>query len=80
MVVYCDPPYSNTAGYDDENGFSHDEFWQTMREWSADNYVLISEQVAPDDFTCIWEKSVLRSVNASGKSRATEKLFIYSKR
>ena len=78
MVVYCDPPYSNTVGYDDESGFSHDEFWQTMREWSADNCVLISEQVAPDDFTCIWEKSVLRSVNASGKSRATEKLFTYS--
>ena len=79
MVVYCDPPYNNTVGYDNENGFSHDEFWQTMREWSEDNYVLISEQIAPDDFNCIWEKSVLRSVNASGKSRATEKLFVYSK-
>lgn len=79
MVVYCDPPYNNTAGYDNEGGFSHEEFWQTIREWSMDNYILVSEQTAPDDFDCIWEKSVLRSVNASGKSRATEKLFTYNK-
>lgn len=79
MVIYCDPPYKNTTGYTMKGNFNHEEFWQTIREWSMDNYVLISEQTAPDDFECVWEKSVLRSVNASGKSRATEKLFTYNK-
>lgn len=49
-----------------------------MRKWSQSNYVLISEMTAPDDFICVWEKSVLRSIKAVDKSRDTEKIFVFS--
>lgn len=50
-LVYCDPPYAGTTGY--SSGVSHDEFWETMREWSKDNVVLVSEYKAPRDFVCV---------------------------
>ena len=41
------------------------------------NFVLVSELVAPDDFICVWEKTVSRSIKSTDKSKATEKLFTY---
>ena len=55
--------------------FNYEEFTQTMRDWSKNNIVLISEQNAPDDFECIWEQEVSRSIKAADKSKSTEKLF-----
>lgn len=49
MLVYCDPPYRNTTAYGGL-AFDHDEFWETMRRWSRDNVVFISEYTAPPDF------------------------------
>lgn len=45
-VVYCDIPYKNTTGY--QNDFSHAEFWKWAEDLSKSNIVLVSEQVAPD--------------------------------
>lgn len=75
MVIYCDPPYQGTKQYLNAVDFDYNEFWQTMREWSKHNIVLISEQNAPDDFECIWEQEVSRSIKAADKSKSTEKLF-----
>ena len=50
-----------------------------MREWSKNNIVLISEQNAPDDFECIWEQEVSRSINVTQKKQMVEKLFEYKK-
>ena len=74
-VIYCDPPYANTKQYANARDFNYEEFWQTMRDWSKNNIVLISEQNAPDDFECIWEQEVSRSIKAADKSKSTEKLF-----
>lgn len=79
FVIYVDPPYQNTKQYANATNFDYDEFWQTMRDWSKYNIVLISEESAPDDFECIWEQEVSRSIKASDKSKSTEKLFIYNK-
>lgn len=76
-VVYCDPPYGGTSGYETSKDFDTPEFWQTMREWSKDNVVLISELSAPEDFIVVWEKSTDRSIKAREHIKATEKLFIY---
>lgn len=76
-IIYCDPPYENTKQYANAKNFDYKEFWQTMREWSKNNIVLISEQNAPNDFECIWEQEVSRSIKASDKSKSTEKLFKY---
>lgn len=75
MLIYCDPPYQGTKQYANAMAFDYEEFWQTMRDWSKNNIVLISEQNAPDDFECIWEQEVSRSIKAADKSKSTEKLF-----
>lgn len=78
-VIYCDPPYQNTTQYANAIHFDYEKFWNIMREWSKNNIVIISELNAPDDFECIWEREVSRSINANDKSRAVEKLFIHKK-
>ncbi len=77
-VIYCDPPYQNTKTYDSAKGFDYDKFWETIREWSKNNMVFVSEENAPEDFVCIWEQEVSRSIKAKAKSKATEKLFVHS--
>ena len=52
-LVYCDPPYQGTTGYKGSDPFDHAAFWQTVREWSRHNTVLVSEYTAPPDFTCL---------------------------
>ena len=49
MVVYCDPPYANTAGYNAIGAFDSEKFWETMYRWAQTNTVLVSEFSAPDD-------------------------------
>ena len=79
MVIYCDPPYQGTKQYSNAMTFDYSEFWETMRRWSKNNIVLISEENAPSDFECIWEQEVSRSIKAADKSKSTEKLFTYKK-
>lgn len=74
-VIYVDPPYQNQKQYANTTEFNHDEFWEVMRQWSKNNIVLISELHAPDDFECIWEQEVSRSIKAADKMVAVEKLF-----
>lgn len=77
-VIYCDPPYANTKQFANSQNFNYEEFWETMRQWSKDNYVLISELEAPDDFICIWQKDVQRSMKSTDNTmRAIEKLFAH---
>ena len=79
-LIYADPPYKGTKEYSNSKDFNHDEFWDIMRLWSKDNIVLISEENAPDDFECIWEQEVSRSIKATDKSTSVEKLFKYKER
>lgn len=73
-IIYCDPPYANTAGY--VKGLNHDEFWQWCRERVYEGHeVYISEYQAPDDFIKIWEKSIQNCLNPN--KIVTEKLFTY---
>lgn len=76
-VIYCDPPYADTKNYINSKDFNYGKFWESVRQWSYQNYVLVSEQSAPDDFMCLWEASVSRSIKAKDKSSSTEKLFAY---
>lgn len=78
-LIYLDPPYKNTAKYQNSD-FNHNEFWDWVRKISQNNFVIISEQTAPKDFICIWEKSVERSMSCKRKNKkeVTEKLFIYN--
>jgi DNA adenine methylase len=82
-IIYCDPPYENTSKYKTGEQFNHDEFWQWCRDKSLEGHtVYISEYNAPDDFDCVWEKTVSSQLSANGKSGgskfSTEKLFVFS--
>lgn len=74
-LIYCDPPYQGTKQYANATQFDYDKFWQWCRDMSKNNIVIISEQNAPDDFRCVWEQEVSRSIKATDKSRSVEKLF-----
>ena len=81
MIIYCDPPYRGTTQYDKNivGEFDHDEFWDTMRKWSKNNTVLISEYDAPQDFEIVWQKDVkldIRNKN-NEKQERIENLFKY---
>ena len=76
-VVYCDPPYANKKQYANAMKFDYERFWNVIRMWSKDNFVIVSELNAPEDFKCVWEKPVSRSIKTTDKTVATEKLFTY---
>lgn len=74
-LVYCDPPYEGTKQYGINKDFNHEEFWNWVRGLSRDTIVIISEERAPDDFKCIWEQEVQRSMNKDNKYNKVERLF-----
>lgn len=80
-VIYCDPPYEGTIGYNYKNKstMNYTNFWNWIRLISQNNYVFVSEQHAPDDFEIIWEKEVKRTTNKDNNYKATEKLFVLKK-
>lgn len=76
-LIYCDPPYQGQKQYANSADFDYKQFWETVRVWSKQNIVLISEQDAPSDFCCVWEQRVHRTINSKNKSMAVEKLFTF---
>lgn len=74
-LIYCDPPYYKKRGY--KIPFSHLEFWEwcrSMKKLGHDIY--ISEENAPDDFTCIFQKELKRSASrVVSQKKPIEKLF-----
>lgn len=78
-VIYCDPPYAGTKhyGYANQEKMDYERFWNWVRELSKENYVFVSEQVAPDDFEIVWEMEAKRTCGKDNNFKATEKLFRY---
>ena len=75
-LIYCDPPYKGTTEYNISKGFDHDLFWDWVREQSEQNIVIVSEYNAPDDFKCIYEKSLKTTMDNKSSKKDTEKLFV----
>lgn len=73
-IVYCDAPYQGVTTY--TNLFDYDRYWNWVRKISLEHEVYVSEYNAPDDFQCIWEKS-LKSQLDIGSKLTKEKLFKY---
>ena len=75
-LIYCDPPYLGTKGYNGLGEFDSREFWDVMRKWRETNTVVISEYNAPDDFECVAEFDHFLSVRSkNGCEKRTERLF-----
>lgn len=78
-LIYCDPPYQGTTQYGAFSGFDHELFWKTMREWSKNNTVVVSEYNAPEDFKCVLEIPTKTDMRVNGKKEnRIEKLFMYN--
>jgi DNA adenine methylase len=73
-VIYCDIPYANTTGYQQE--FDHEQFWNWAEEMSAKNIVLVSEQAAPVQWKSIWSQPVKRTLDNASRLNITEQLYI----
>jgi len=76
-LIYCDPPYEGVTEY--KTKFDHVSFWETMRHWSKNNIVVISEYKAPNDFKCVLEiptKTIIRGAN-NKPVQVVEQLFMY---
>lgn len=89
-IVYCDPPYASTRGFNGMAPFDSDHFWRVMDDWTLKRncLVFVSEETAPDDWVPVWSSSVDRSFglmkrgeHQKGKDykHATEQLFVHSK-
>lgn len=75
-LIYCDIPYINKTSYKN-NQFDHTYFYNWVTEMTQKGYIIfISEENMPKDFNCIWEQSVLRSLDNNKRVTATEKLFV----
>lgn len=71
-VLYCDPPYAGTAGYD--LNFDHEAFWRWARAQTQP--VFISEYSAPSDFKVIAAFNRNTKLSPLGKTKTKpEKLF-----
>jgi DNA adenine methylase len=77
-LIYCDPPYQGTTKYGSSKDFDYELFWDKVREWSETNIVLVSEYNAPDDFNCIYEKTLTTTLDKNSRKQDTEKLFIHN--
>ena len=80
-LIYCDPPYANTAGYK-TGDFNHEEFFDWCRAQAAKgNVVFVSEYNAPADFICLWQgeiKTNFASSRTAATHNAVERLFMVS--
>lgn len=70
-VIYCDPPYKDTAKYTVD--FNHNEFYKWCNKQKQ--LVIISEYQMPKDFICIAEKEK-RVILSDNSLLKTEKLFV----
>lgn len=77
-LIYCDPPYQDTTQYGISRDFDYKEFWNWIRAMSKNNIVLVSEYNAPDDFKCIFEKTLTTTLDKNSRKKDTEKLFTYN--
>ena len=74
-LVYCDPPYAGTTGYNGED-FDSNRFWEWARFLSKTHLVAVSEYNAPDDFVPILEIAKTCQFSATNNAKRTvERLF-----
>lgn len=77
-VIYCDPPYADTLGYEGAGtGFDSDTFWNTADSWvNLGCRVFVSEYSAPEHWDEIWSTPHRQSASLTGsRFLTTERLF-----
>ena len=72
-VIYCDIPYKGTTGYNGTE-FDHEAFYKWAQQQTE--LVVVSEYNMPDDFVCVWRKTLNRKYSASCANVCKEGLFV----
>ena len=82
-LVYCDPPYANTLGFNGTGCFDSAKFWDTARKWvEMGAIVIVSEEQGPDDWEVLagrTRKAFLKVSGTTENDTRNEKLFIKGK-
>ena len=71
-VIYCDPPYKGTAGYNGTD-FDHEAFYDWCQRQTLP--LVISEYDMPDGFVCIAETTHRSRLSGTANNEVTERLF-----
>lgn len=74
-LIYVDPPYRGVTKYSTDE-FDYERFYDWCREVAKTNILCVSEYQMPEDFKCIWQKSVTTSLKVHQHEDRTEKLFM----
>lgn len=75
-LIYCDPPYKNTAAYSISPHFNYAKFYEWCRNTSKNFPIFISEQKMPEDFELVWSKEdATRTMGMNNYYSVCEKLF-----
>lgn len=70
-VIYCDPPYKDTAGYG--QSFDHEAFYEWVRK--NPHPVFFSEYDAPKGFKLISQKKAVSRLSSASRKLKSEKLY-----
>lgn len=75
-IIYCDPPYGGTQGYDGEK-FDSEVFWEWCEAKRLQGYrIWVSEYSCPIGWPCVWEKPWKTSLSGSWDIKdRVERLF-----
>lgn len=74
-VIYCDIPYRGTEGYNTEEGFNYEDFYEWCNEQKE--LVLISEYNMPSDrFIEVWHTNKQAIFSQNYNKTITERLFV----
>ena len=75
-VVYCDPPYKGTTGY--QVSWDADKFWFWAESASrAGVLIIVSEFAAPLGWVSVWERSRKIAVSGGDGTSKTEHLYVH---
>lgn len=75
-LIYCDIPYKNTKQYAISKDFDYERFYSWCRDMKNQGHtVYVSEYWMPEDFSCVWEKSVKTAMNQTKTKDAVERLY-----
>ena len=75
-VVYCDPPYASTAGYNTGSGFDSAAFWIWANELAKRCTVYVSEYTVPGDWEVIYSQDRLASVATNNATAPRLELLV----
>jgi DNA adenine methylase len=78
LVLYLDPPYAGTTGYDGVAAFDHARFWSRVRQWAALTDVFVSEYRAPFGRPVLEFAHDLSVAGGVTKNARRERLYHYA--